>query len=162
MYRGVGPNDMALLRLDKPLDLSATVATITLPEAGLEASGDSTLSGWGVTNNIIPLPPNDLQYADIPIISNDECNDALEAILDGEENPFDSASNMCTGPLSGGVSACSGDSGGPLVLANSSTIVGVVSWGMNPCATAGAPAVYTKVSNFIDFIKEHVDDLPSK
>ena len=45
-----------------------------------------------------------------------ECQNALEELLDdGESNPLDKNSNICTGPLSGGVAACSGDSGGPLM-----------------------------------------------
>lgn len=45
-----------------------------------------------------------------------ECYEAVDNIKDdGEDNPLDENSNICTGPTSGGVAACNGDSGGPLV-----------------------------------------------
>lgn len=46
-----------------------------------------------------------------------ECYNAIESAKeDDEENPLVEESNMCTGPLKGGIAACNGDSGGPLVL----------------------------------------------
>lgn len=57
-----------------------------------------------------------------------------------------------------------GDSGGPLVLANAlggsiangrpnlDIILGIVSFGPNPCATEGIPGVYTRVSSFVDWV----------
>lgn len=97
---------------------------------------------------------------------------------------MDEEANICTGPITGGVAACSGDSGGPLVLhinnndvtnntkdddssdgisveSNdgnvTSVILGIVSWGMVPCGEFGAPTVYTKVSAYLDFIYEHMN-----
>lgn len=65
---------------------------------------------------------------------------------------------MCTGPLNEGISTCTADSGGPLVQQNE--LIGVSAWGVSPCGYEGAPSVYTKVSSFIDFIRENVPDLP--
>lgn len=63
---------------------------------------------------------------------------------------------MCTAP---GVATCTGDSGSPLV--QEGVVVGVVSWGIVPCGYPGAPSVYTRVSSFVDFILQFVDDLPA-
>ncbi|RZB38828.1 Trypsin domain containing protein [Asbolus verrucosus] len=157
---GVAPNDIALLRLQSPLEFGDLVQPINLPAADLVASGDSVLSGWGSTSTSqLPIMPAQLQTTTIPVLANSECVSAIDAVLEqGETNPFSDASNICTGPLTGGISACSGDSGGPLAQEN--TLIGIVSWGMTPCGSEGAPSVYTKVSNFIDFIIEHVADLP--
>ncbi|XP_019871625.1 trypsin-1-like [Aethina tumida] len=150
---GVGPNDIALLKLASPLVLNEVIQPVSLPSSDLVASGDVVLSGWGSMGGvIIPIMPNRLQKAELPIIPNDECNNALNAIS-AEDNPFDDASNICTGPLTGGYSACSGDSGGPLAV--DGVLVGVVSWGFVPCGSAGAPSVYTKVANFVDWINEN-------
>jgi prostatin (serine protease 8) len=118
------------------------------------------LSGWGsISTSELPEMPNQLQTADLPLLSLDDCSAAIDALLEpGEENPLSEESNVCTGPLSGGTGACSGDSGGP--LAQDDTVIGIVSWGFTPCGSEGAPSVYTKVSNFIDFINENVSDLP--
>lgn len=63
--------------------------------------------------------------------------------------------NICTGPLTGERSACNGDSGGPLVQNN--VIIGIVSWGLKPCASIGAPGVYTEAKYFLDFIKNNMN-----
>ena len=55
-----------------------------------------------------------------------------------------------------------GDSGGPFVVplnddsANQRyQLAGIVSWGIG-CAKSGLPGVYTKVSNYIDWIEENM------
>jgi secreted trypsin-like serine protease len=71
-------------------------------------------------------------------------------------------SNMiCAGTTDGARDACNGDSGGPLfATANGElTQVGVVSWGEGPenagaaCGHANAFGVYTRVANYLDWIK---------
>ena len=53
--------------------------------------------------------------------------------------------------------ACGGDSGGPLLHLNSDyswMVVGIVSFGPSSCARE-VPGVYTKVSSYLDWIKEN-------
>ncbi|XP_044253772.1 chymotrypsin-2-like [Tribolium madens] len=156
---GVGPNDVALLKLAKPLEFGDLVKPVVLPEADSVPSGDSVLTGWGSTSTtVIPVLPNHLQTVTIPILEYTDCKTAIDALLDGEANPLSEVSNICTHSKSNGEGACSGDSGGP--LAQNGTVIGIVSWGFTPCGSEKAPSVYTRVSNFIDFIKENVNDLP--
>lgn len=90
----------------------------------------------------------------VGILSFLECESSLGKLMGPNDvNPFSQTSNICTGPLTGGLSACSGDSGGP--LAQSGTVVGIVSWGFTPCGTVGAASVYTKVSYFVDWITSY-------
>lgn len=46
-----------------------------------------------------------------------------------------------------------GDSGGPLTV--DEVQVGIVSWSVKPCAVARFPGVFTQVSFYRDWIKEH-------
>lgn len=90
-----------------------------------------------------------------------ECAAAIEALF-GKDRIFD-VTNLCTGPLYNGISACTGDTGTPLVQKgpnNKTELIGVTSWAVNPCGYRGAPTVYVKVSSFIDFIRANVPDLP--
>lgn len=54
-------------------------------------------------------------------------------------------------------SACYGDSGSPLIVKDGPTQIGIASWGMMPCGAG--PIVYARVSAYIDFIEEHVNQL---
>lgn len=47
-----------------------------------------------------------------------------------------------------------GDSGGPLAhnATGKAVLIGIVSWGIVPCGTVGAPSVYTKTSSFLTWI----------
>lgn len=51
-----------------------------------------------------------------------------------------------------------GDSGGPLMFPSKKTfyVIGVVSYGYR-CAEPGIPGVYTKTSQFLDFVISHLD-----
>ncbi|XP_047988464.1 lectizyme-like [Leguminivora glycinivorella] len=203
---GIGPNDIAVLHTSNPFKFTKFIQPAMLPLIS-KATYESplTLTGWGIlkTTFFFPDLPRYLQEVNVTFIPYKECYEAIESIKDkGETNPLDEKSNICTGPLSGGVSACSGDSGGPLIqfineydniinededednltaelndnyllkLPNrkgekrkskeetdtkiSPMVVGVVSWGSTPCGDKGAPTVYTKVNNFLDFINTHV------
>ncbi|KAJ3644417.1 hypothetical protein Zmor_022150 [Zophobas morio] len=156
----VGPNDIALLELETLLVFGDLVKPIGLPAVDSIPLGNAILSGWGsVSLVVIPNLPDILQTVTTPVLSFDDCNAAIQPLLEeGQENPLSGESNICTRPLTGGISVCSGDSGGPLIQDN--TIIGIVSWGFTPCGSEGAPSVYTRVSNFIDFINEFVTDLP--
>lgn len=68
---------------------------------------------------------------------------------------------ICTGPVNEDrITACQDDEGGP--LAQGGVVVGVIKWQVTPCGYYEGPVVYTKVSDYIDFILEHVDDLPQQ
>ncbi|XP_024935806.1 uncharacterized protein LOC107274845 [Cephus cinctus] len=152
----VGPWDIGLLKLSSPLKLNKNVATINLPSPGSIPTGNSTLSGWGsVSKTSTSVMPSTLQQLVLPVINEANCKRALTLL--GAPAPH--STNVCTGPLTGGYSACSGDSGGPLIRKRSdgkNEIIGIVSWGVVPCGSVGAPSVYTRVSAFNNWISSIV------
>ncbi|XP_014606685.1 PREDICTED: trypsin-1-like [Polistes canadensis] len=153
----VNPYDIALLKLNAPLNFNSVVSPIKLPAAGSIPTGTSVLSGWGsISTSSIAEMPDILQKANLPLIDISTCRQAMNKVIGS--TPLHET-NVCTGPLTGGYSACSGDSGGPLAIksaANGVEVIGVVSWGVIPCGTRGAPSVYTRVSAFNSWIENKI------
>ncbi|KAH1024030.1 hypothetical protein HUJ05_003596 [Dendroctonus ponderosae] len=150
----VAPNDISLLRLSRSLIYVENVQPIPIPHRGYVAEGDAVLTGWGLTRPSALTVPNHLQFAYLPIVPGEECDNILNDLL-GDRNPFDVELNVCSGIRNGGESACSGDSGGPLV--NNGLLVGVVSWVLVPCGGHNAPTVYGKTSAFTDWIVQNTN-----
>ncbi|XP_043794770.1 trypsin-1-like [Apis laboriosa] len=152
-YTGnVAPYDIALLKLKKPLKLGGAVQAINLPSMPSNTTGNATLTGWGsISRTNTPLMPSKLQTVDLPLINLNTCKQAIEELTG--PSPLHET-NICTGPLTGGFSACNGDSGGPLALnaTGRAELIGIVSWGIFPCGTVGAPSVYTNISSFVTWI----------
>ncbi|XP_055712102.1 trypsin-like [Phlebotomus papatasi] len=151
---GVAPYDLAMLHMENPLEFSATVNKIELPQPNIVVSGETEIFGWGSTSNgLSPEFPAKLQWATLPIVEWSEC----EAALGGPEITQLHPTNICTGPLEGDRSACHGDSGSALIhmnpYTNKHTLVGIVSWGFYPCGALGSPSIYTDVSQFIEWIQ---------
>ncbi|EDW80219.2 uncharacterized protein Dwil_GK21089 [Drosophila willistoni] len=144
---GSVPYDIGLLYTPTAFVWSAAVAPVTLPQSGVVPSGTANLYGWGSTSttNTASYPSTLQVAANIPIITLSSCESAL-----GAKGSDVHSTNLCTGPLTGGVSICTSDSGGPLVQNN--VLIGIVSWGKLPCGQANSPSVYVQVSSFISWI----------
>ncbi|XP_011630694.2 LOW QUALITY PROTEIN: transmembrane protease serine 9-like [Pogonomyrmex barbatus] len=149
---GVGPYDIGLLRLQSSLEITDRVQPIELAEPESDPTGEAWLSGWGSTSRgIFPDMPDKLQQVQMEYVDRDTC---YEAVLKLTGSSPVHETNVCTGPLHEGISACSGDSGGPLIsrIGGKPIQTGIVSWGIIPCGSDGAPSVYCRVSVFIDWI----------
>ncbi|CAH2241203.1 jg3268 [Pararge aegeria aegeria] len=120
LYKGgIGPHDIAVLRVKDPFIFTDEVQPINLPFNHKISNDDSLiLAGWGVLKTTIFIPdlPNGLQEVKVTYMPFDQCRKAVDQIKDAYEyNPLNKDSNICTGPITGGVAACGGDSGGPLI-----------------------------------------------
>ncbi|XP_071634612.1 trypsin-1-like [Temnothorax longispinosus] len=153
---GVGPYDIGLLKLASPLKLTNRVQAIELASPESDPSGEAWLAGWGSTSKgYFPKMPEILQHVQKEYVDRDVCHESVVR-LTGSSPVHET--NVCTGPLYDEISACSGDSGGPLVSYNEQkpVLTGIVSWGIIPCGTPGAPSVYTRVSKFNDWIAQKI------
>uniref|UniRef100_A0A2I2ZAX1 Peptidase S1 domain-containing protein n=1 Tax=Gorilla gorilla gorilla TaxID=9595 RepID=A0A2I2ZAX1_GORGO len=94
------------------------------------------ISGWGNTVSSGADYPDELQCLDAPVLSQAE----YEASYPGKitNNMF------CVGFLEGGKDSCQGDSGGPVVC--NRQLQGI----------KNRPGVYTKVYNYVDWIKDTI------
>ncbi|XP_025835259.1 trypsin-1-like [Agrilus planipennis] len=145
------PFDIALIKVNPPFDLSSSVQPVVLPSQGADVSGSAVYSGWGYTSDSDYDYPSILQYADVDIISNDQCADVLVSLV-GSSEPLDD-SQICTDGEQN-VAICTGDVGGPLV--QNGVQVGVLSWGLSPCGVSIAPSVSTKVPSYVNWINANL------
>ncbi|KAK9505044.1 hypothetical protein O3M35_009194 [Rhynocoris fuscipes] len=102
-------NDIALLRLDRPLRIDYDRTPICLPMPGRSYAGEmAKVLGWGLTSEK-GNRSSELREAIVPVLSQNTCKSlsGYMRITDGM---------MCAAPLSGGVDSCQGDSGGPLLI----------------------------------------------
>ncbi|MBN3303540.1 FA7 factor, partial [Amia calva] len=146
-------NDIALLKLQQPIVYSTYVVPICLPEQmfserELTAIRYSTVSGWGKRSENGPVSIV-LQQLEVPRLKSKECIEYSKVNI--TDNMF------CAGYFEGEKDSCKGDSGGPLVTKYKDTwfLTGVVSWGKG-CAQPGHYGIYTKVSNYLDWIHKHI------
>lgn len=151
-------NDVALLRLSEPVQLTRAVRPIPLALSpqhdALDAPGVTvTTTGWGRTQETPPTYPTTLLQVDLKIYSTSECADQ------GFEPNYDNvpASEICAGQPKQSWSTCRGDSGGPLVARDGQDwrLVGITSWNML-CGQRNSPSVFQRVSWYAPWILAHI------
>ncbi|XP_056612926.1 chymotrypsin-like protease CTRL-1 [Triplophysa dalaica] len=143
-------NDVALLRLSSPAQITSRVGPVQLVNSSTNIPSGTlcVTTGWGRTET--GLGPRILQEATLPIVSTAGCRQywgRTRSITD---------SMICAG--GSGSSSCQGDSGGPL-LCDSNGVwyqVGIVSWGTLDCSV-NAPGVYSRVS----YLRQWIDTVLS-
>jgi secreted trypsin-like serine protease len=138
-------HDLALIKLDSPLELNASTKAIAFAKAGdqaLYAKGTAGLiSGWG-TIEFMGEPADQLKGLNV-------------AVVDPE--PGVASDTVAVGEPDG--SGCHGDSGGPLVVRRngSPVVIGATSFGLpgedgNLCVR-GKPTYYARTSVYADWIE---------
>ena len=145
-------NDLAVIRLKDTVRLTSRVAAVCLPRttSSYSPGRECTISGWGSTGQASGGYSRRLQAATVPILETSRC---MERAVYGPDKL--TSGMFCAGYLAGGVDSCQGDSGGPMVCSSrgSNTLLGIISWGYG-CGRANKPGVYTKVVNYLDWIKQ--------
>ncbi|XP_067626190.1 trypsin-1 [Eurosta solidaginis] len=145
-------NDIALLKLNAPIEISSYIRPVCLPNIYDNFDNrNAVVAGWGLVKEG-GVTSNNLQEANVPIITNQECRQTRY------KNKITDVM-LCAGLVqTGGKDACQGDSGGPLIVDEGRyKLAGVVSFGYG-CAQVNAPGVYTRVSKFINWIGENTRD----
>uniref|UniRef100_G1P212 MBL associated serine protease 2 n=1 Tax=Myotis lucifugus TaxID=59463 RepID=G1P212_MYOLU len=151
-------NDIALIKLQNKVAINSSIMPICLPgeaaESFMRTDDIGTVSGWGLTQR--GFLAQSLKFVDIPIVDHQTCAAAYEKKLYLGAKVTDNM--LCAGVESGGKDSCGGDSGGALVFLDNEThrwfVGGIVSWGSNNCGEAQVYGVYTKVINYIPWIKK--------
>jgi transmembrane serine protease 3 len=149
-------NDIAFIKLEKPIKFTSTIQPACLPSASenLSETTMGTVAGWGLTREGGYDTSSVLMQVGVPVISANNCDKQYRS----QGIRIDSSAMLCAGYGQGGKDACQGDSGGPFVFKNPSggyTLQGVVSFGVG-CARPGLPGVYSKVSNYVSWINTNI------
>ncbi|NWV57138.1 FA7 factor, partial [Daphoenositta chrysoptera] len=146
--------DIALLYLSSAAVLNEYVIPICLPSPNLaallsEEGRVGMVSGWGATHER-GSTLRFLMKVQLPIVGLERCQQAMDRLL--------TDSMFCAGHSTAAADACKGDSGGPFTVPHHNTwfLLGIVSWGEG-CAEQGKYGVYTRVSNYLPWIKEVVE-----
>jgi secreted trypsin-like serine protease len=146
---GVSPDDVAVLALTAPLDLSTPqVQAAPLPTDGrfYPPPGNLTVAGYG--RQASGAPDGSLNALTATADAQGQCGNLWNTII-----PTSNAVAFCAAAAS--ASLCSGDSGAAIVTADPPhTIVGVASAGPTSC-TPGGHALFTNVQapEILDFIR---------
>uniref|UniRef100_A0A8C3W449 Complement C1s subcomponent n=1 Tax=Catagonus wagneri TaxID=51154 RepID=A0A8C3W449_9CETA len=155
-------NDIALIKLKNKAVIDSTVMPVCLPrkeaESFMRTNDIGTVSGWGLTQK--GFLARNLMFVDIPVADHQQCTAAYEAKPSPGGRVTDNM--LCAGLESGGKDSCKGDSGGALVFLDNETqkwfVGGIVSWGSTNCGKADQYGVYTKVINYIPWIKNIINN----
>lgn len=146
-------SDIALIKLSSP---SGEKAVRLLQDEQLTAADeDATVIGWGHTEykgNASPV----LKFVDIKFVARDTCKNSYSKIY---RNITDNM--LCAGEHL--KDSCQGDSGGGLLVLGEDKqtdsylhyLAGVVSFGKG-CGKQEFPGVYTRVTNFRDWINDTI------
>ncbi|CAJ1086875.1 LOW QUALITY PROTEIN: coagulation factor VII-like [Xyrichtys novacula] len=150
--KSTADSDIALLRLASPIVYNTYAVPVCMPtrpqaERELWAVHLHTVSGWGRRGENGPTSTL-LRRLKVPRIRTQQCVEDSGVVL--TDNMF------CAGYIEGRQDSCKGDSGGPLVTEYKKTVflLGIVSWGKG-CARPGNYGIYTRVSNYLEWIQNH-------
>uniref|UniRef100_A0A182NZG7 Peptidase S1 domain-containing protein n=1 Tax=Anopheles epiroticus TaxID=199890 RepID=A0A182NZG7_9DIPT len=145
--------DLALLRFYEPVVFQPNIIPVCVPENDENFIGRTAfVTGWGRLYEDGPLP-SVLQEVTVPVIENKICETMYRSAGYIEHIPH---IFICAGWKKGGYDSCEGDSGGPMVIQRGDKrflLAGVISWGIG-CAEPNQPGVYTRISEFRDWINQ--------
>lgn len=140
-------HDLALIRLARDAEINGFVTPICLPDEGFvrtRAGINVTITGFGHTGR--SRHSGVKQKAYVPIFDQEQCRKKWSTRITLDEG------QLCAGAQFN-IDSCTGDSGGPLMTQKLYwTVEGIVSFGRG-CGLEGWPGVYTRVSNYVDWIK---------
>ncbi|KAJ8708467.1 hypothetical protein PYW07_010592 [Mythimna separata] len=153
--------NIAVLFLNKPLDLAPNVGVVCLPPPRIpqRANIRCIATGWGKD-----LFNHDGRYQvtlkkiELPVVAHDDCQAALRKTRLGKHFVLHSSFMCAGGEL--GKDTCTGDGGAPLscpIEYEKDRYVqsGIVAWGIG-CGADGTPGVYVDVSVVRDWIDDKV------
>ena len=153
-YNKVGEvNDIALIKLKKPVIFNETIRPICLPS--FTGQDNLFVVGWGLSSNGFDPATGEVQLQEVNVLSEVEVSEVDIHTCKAQYTNVDILKDICAGGRSGGT--CLGDSGGPLSTRKEGHVyqVGVTSFGAVDCgAITNYPSVYERISAHLEWIKK--------
>jgi len=156
-------NDLALLKLETPIQFTDTIRPICLPTAGeaLPVGQTCVAAGWGRNNSRTDDIPEALQQLLAPVYDAKTC----KGTGTGWGQLYKEDLMVCAGSLQGKSGTCQGDSGGTLACQQTDgswRLYGATSFGVaGSCLDAGKPGIFTRISSYMDWITKNVNEMSS-
>ncbi|XP_013147132.1 PREDICTED: serine protease easter-like [Papilio polytes] len=150
-------HDIALLRLGQLIPYGDFIRPICLPSTDIALATPPDLrlfaAGWGAVSST-QASSNIKLHVSVPFKNQEQCQLSYNhprrrvALWQGQ---------ICAGGETG-KDSCKGDSGGPLMYENERLfeVVGIVSFGPTPCGLENIPGVYTKVYEYLPWIRSEI------
>ncbi|KAM4807788.1 acrosin-like [Rhinophrynus dorsalis] len=154
-------NDIALLRLDKPIEFSDHIQPACLPGKNkiVRRMTECHIAGWGITTEASQEASDILQEVSVGMVFPKLCNST------NWYNGLVGEYNLCAGFEHGNINSCQGESGGPLMCREKAdpvySVMGVGSWGFS-CSHGLSQGVYTSTQFYLDWIIKNVESDKSK
>ncbi|XP_017469719.1 PREDICTED: brachyurin-like [Rhagoletis zephyria] len=148
-------NDVSLIQLPTALTFSKTIQPIQLVPssyANFNFIGQiAMIAGFGLTDDENLDFSNNLLYAQVEIINNNNCESVFGA------NVVISSTLCAQGENGTDMSICSGDSGGPLITTDRTGTwmqIGINSFVAEDMCTEGYPSGYARLTSFLGYISQ--------
>lgn len=143
-------NDIALIRLDRPIEFGPNMLPICLPfgNSRIEEPRDNytlTIAGWGLTMERVEVVGK--RAATVNLWPSTRCN-AMRT-----DNR-----HLCA--VAPDKNICSGDSGGPLMnhfKQRFMALEGIISTGLRNCRNTEYPGVFTRVRSFEQWLNNNME-----
>merc|ERR1719471_1598310 len=140
--------DVAILYLDSPLTFTAEIDSIALAQSEPAVGDDVNMAGWGKTCDQFNCGVSDVvNQVTVPVLD--------DSVADEYYGTIDWDRIICI-DTTGGMGTCNGDSGGPLMVGDANgPLTSVTSFGSIFGCEVGAPACFTSIPNYLDWLNEN-------
>jgi len=144
-------NDIALLKISTPVGYDYStfrIIPVCVPDGYENYQGRTAwATGWGTSSSSSTYASRYLSQVSMQVLTDSRCIQKFSP-----NYQIDQYTQLCAGETNQMRDTCQYDTGGPLVVRGYDGrwhLVGITSWGRNPCGNGG---VYTRVSAYKDWI----------
>ncbi|KAK7482045.1 hypothetical protein BaRGS_00026737, partial [Batillaria attramentaria] len=150
-------NDIALIRLQRPLTFNSRVSPVCLPTVSSQVPSQCVAAGWGTTVEGIQRFPTELHTVTMQAYNHTHCSRTFSTLFRRETgddiNRYLNSGVMCAANFTvGGKDTCQVKDETEEEGDKHYTQYGVTSWGKG-CGDPGKPGFYTYMPSYLDWLE---------